>query len=499
MEDYLPLDFIPHSDFPDFEAEENEILQQLEQLQLEKGYPWQNLINPDLDVVDIEVARRLHFEMKLSYSGINDLCILRLPLRDGNEYGLLWEYNQREPVQWESCRSAELDIPQFPKNFVTRSGLTLLEDINLGIPFFCPSLSCVRSHCVHYTNGRQQVSEAFEPPKAQITHQNMMSSNAEQSHCGNQCFLGVNKDTVETSMWDLKEEQDLRDVLELAPDTLPCHLAVMIQKPCYEIYSRRRRILLDDDILEQQFSKIKPLSKRSESKALKAFKHHSHRNKHVVKPCTHKGRCGRSAGTECQCFTQKQFCQRNCRCPDDCPYRFKGCKCRKCKDDKCLCRRLRRECDPELCHFKDEVSKKTCHNSHIQCGEPSCIEIKQTELGQGAFICRRIEKNGFIAEYVGEVQDANEHGHWDSIHKLRYLNYTYTLDQNLNKVLNSAQIGNETRYINHHSRKFNCEARNIMVHNEFRIGIYATKTIKKGKELILNYGDTYWGDNKPDE
>lgn len=47
------------------------------------------------DIIDVEVARRLYFDEKFDYKEIDELGLLRLPLREGNESGLLWEVGQR--------------------------------------------------------------------------------------------------------------------------------------------------------------------------------------------------------------------------------------------------------------------------------------------------------------------------------------------------------------------------------------------------------------------
>lgn len=85
------------------------------------------------------------------------------------------------------------------------------------------------------------------------------------------------------------------------------------------------------------------------------------------------------------------------------------------------------------------------------------------------------------------------------------LNYAFLLNANL--VLDALSIGNETRYIND-SRTWpnndsneqtptlaispNCEASIWLVNDVHRIAITATKSIKQGHELYLDYGDAYW-------
>jgi len=65
--------------------------------------------------------------------------------------------------------------------------------------------------------------------------------------------------------------------------------------------------------------------------------------------------------------------------------------------------------------------------------------------------------------------------------------------------LDSARVGNETRYINHGSDKddqSNAEADNKLVLGEQRIGLWAKRNIKKGEEILFDYGVEYWRNKK---
>ena len=87
-----------------------------------------------------------------------------------------------------------------------------------------------------------------------------------------------------------------------------------------------------------------------------------------VKPCYHPGPC--NPYSNCACYNARQRCKRTCRCLKTCMFlghfvadgsltfvregnlRFKGCKCSRTKcaeNSACLCQKLGRECDPELC------------------------------------------------------------------------------------------------------------------------------------------------------
>ena len=115
-----------------------------------------------------------------------------------------------------------------------------------------------------------------------------------------------------------------------------------------------------------------------------------------------------------------------------------------------------------------------------------------------------------------------------------HLNYSFTLNQR--QHVDSARVGNETRYINHGSEKedkANSMARSArllnkflvhsywfsdlatLVHGEHRIALYASKLIRSclgrhyerltrirpltaryiraGEEILFDYGEAYWG------
>ncbi|KAJ7915467.1 hypothetical protein B0H13DRAFT_1519626, partial [Mycena leptocephala] len=150
----------------------------------------------------------------------------------------------------------------------------------------------------------------------------------------------------------------LDSMLKLDPDLLPCDLAVICKLPCEQIFLYRRQLLPDDEILENRYQlevtecnieptdfckqRMPPVESRTERSSLR------------MSPCVHPGPC--SAHTHCECANLKTFCERNCRCPSSCPRRWTGCndscgktRIKKCSGSQCDCRRLGRECDPELC------------------------------------------------------------------------------------------------------------------------------------------------------
>jgi len=71
------------------------------------------------------------------------------------------------------------------------------------------------------------------------------------------------------------------------------------------------------------------------------------------------------------------------------------------------------------------------------------------------------------------------------------LNYLFNLNRSL--ALDALTVGNETRYLNHDAEP-NVTASAWLVNDEHRIAYYATKSIAKGKELFLDYGEAYWAE-----
>lgn len=54
--------------------------------------------------------------------------------------------------------------------------------------------------------------------------------------CGPKCFRGIERgDMSEESPWEVWDWEEFRTILEIAPDALPCQLAVLCRKPCREV------------------------------------------------------------------------------------------------------------------------------------------------------------------------------------------------------------------------------------------------------------------------
>ncbi|KAJ3918372.1 hypothetical protein F5877DRAFT_79075 [Lentinula edodes] len=227
--------FVPHADAPEFDLDE--FLAWDEDARDSFSFPWQNLEDPDRDIIDVEVARILHYKHQFTFKEIDKLGLLRLSLRgpnDNPESGLLWMNSQRETIEWQSSCSAKLQLPRFPTNF---SHGTLLEAINAGVYHFCANPNCITSHCAtHYTGDiRKRITQPFEPCEPKETQEGILLKYANLNPCSKFCFMThLNEETIETSIWRAEDEQELRELLAFIPDANPCDLAVMCRKRCYE-------------------------------------------------------------------------------------------------------------------------------------------------------------------------------------------------------------------------------------------------------------------------
>ncbi|CAN0890939.1 Probable galacturonosyltransferase 4 [Linum grandiflorum] len=152
------------------------------------------------------------------------------------------------------------------------------------------------------------------------------------------------------------------------------------------------------------------------------------------------------------------------------------------------------------------VCSRDCHcgmllsscSSGCKCGE-SCLNkpfhqrpmkkmkmIQTDKCGVGIVADEEIKRGEFVIEYVGEVIDDKtcEARLWNMKHRGE-TNF-YLCEINRNMVIDATYKGNKSRYINH-SCCPNTEMQKWIIDGETRIGIFATRDIKKGEHLTYDY------------
>ncbi|KAF9074813.1 hypothetical protein BDP27DRAFT_1257959 [Rhodocollybia butyracea] len=470
---YMP--FLPFADDPSFDWKEY--------CKTYKYFAWQsNFFDPNLHAIVAETAHRLHDHHRLSYTQIDETGVLPLSLTSP-QGGIIRTTRYQGFLDWAGNRITCFRSPPEP-SIPWRVGFEEL------VKQFCNSSSCMMSFC------DQHIDWFPIPLPLPVTAQLQSGDlfNNVLAPCGESCFIfrvPGNMPSIETE-WSTNDIDTLSIVLEYAPDTSPCDLAVICKKPCFEVFKRRKFHIPDQKIRK------KPPQKKKRLLPLKFNDLKSDRFQ-PNPPCHHQGPCNEFAN--CACFRNKAHCERSCRCdPKTCRRRWPGCKCKRtktinrpCGTDRCPCYKAFRECDPELCgkcEARDQFKDDGCLNVSIQRGQWKSAETKPGAWGFGLFLLEEAEPGELVLEYTGEI--IYELTVQSRDHISRHHDRNYLFDLNINTAIDSEFAGNESRYINHSRDGSNCLAQVKMVNGDHRIGIYAKTHIDAGAELTLNYGSHFF-------
>jgi len=120
-------------------------------------------------------------------------------------------------------------------------------------------------------------------------------------------------------------------------------------------------------------------------------------------------------------------------------------------------------------------------------------------LGLGLFAKHGIPKDECVGEYTGELITSEAANKRRAKYRRKNLSsYFYTAQDDKNDdrmVIDAQAMGNHTRFINH-SCEPNCVSKSIIVDGVPRRMMITTKSINKGEQLYLNYGNEYFTDFK---
>ncbi|XP_059445829.1 histone-lysine N-methyltransferase ASHH3-like isoform X3 [Corylus avellana] len=135
----------------------------------------------------------------------------------------------------------------------------------------------------------------------------------------------------------------------------------------------------------------------------------------------------------------------------------------------------------------------SCLNKPFQSRPVKKMKLVKTEkCGSGIVADEDIKQGEFVIEYVGEVIDDKtcEERLWNMKHRGE-TNF-YLCEINRDMVIDATYKGNKSRYINH-SCCPNTEMQKWIIDGETRIGIFATRCIKKGEHLTYDYQFVQFG------
>ncbi|KAJ7629113.1 hypothetical protein FB45DRAFT_920000 [Roridomyces roridus] len=453
-----------------------------------KTYAWEPelTVDPDVDAVVIETTRRLLGEHHMCYELIDETEILPYELLDHNGArgvyrGAVYRSHRRDYLPWPpGIPDSAKPLPQTQ----VVPGATPTEKLTNLVSHFCTNLNCIVGYCnVHLDPMPMPLPVLPRIPNDRMAKQT-------DHPCGDQCFLSVDAPEPETIRWSQEDFQFLEMFMTLDPDTIPCDLATLCRRPCFEAFYQRGVILASTPIPP---ANNRPNGKRSKSSRPK-FADHDSAKFTPGGPCGHEGPC--DSTSQCACYLNKAHCERWCRCDKKCVRRWKGCQCRvlhkRCRTDSCSCFKAHRECDPELCIpcSAKYAEANICQNANIQREKWKRTQVGPSRWGRGLFMAEDTEADELIIEYIGEIifdptTESREH-----ITKHRGRNYLFQLNETTS--VDGVYLANDARFINHNGENPNCKAGVKLVNGEHRIGLYSTRRIKSGEEILFNYGKHFF-------
>ncbi|KAH0560042.1 hypothetical protein GP486_003436 [Trichoglossum hirsutum] len=223
-----------------------------------------------------------------------------------------------------------------------------------------------------------------------------------------------------------------------------------------------------------------------------------HSERTNFRPCNHEWPCAK--GSRCDCVENEVVCEKTCRCPPECPRRWRGCSCLKggakvCSTQSCECYKMNRECDPDLCgscgaievldpvnRYDDEICYRKCTNVALQRDRPKRTLIGASKLaGYGLFMGEPAKIGEFLGEYKGELISNDEAERRGVVYDVRGFSYLFNVNEDANRA------GNKFRFVNHSRLGENCAPRVVFANGVHRIGMYARRDLVVGEELYFNY------------
>ncbi|KAH7913721.1 SET domain-containing protein [Hygrophoropsis aurantiaca] len=464
-----------------------------------ESFAWQNTKESnDIDTITLETAYRLHNEHSLAYADIDNTRVLpRRLLSTPKKTGLFALSHRRDIPQWSKNQAQYYDsFPQQPMPAAgdLRGRLQSLQGL------FCPNLNCIQVLC--------PVHMELEPPLQIKTPKTPLLDILSQveNPCSPLCFIHA-ADVESHPSWTEEDIANFNTILEIMPDSPPCHFAIMCYKPCREVLHYLK-------LMSSTATKTLEVSEIGKGKSpVPIFRDHDADDFTPNEPCRHAGLC--NINSQCPCFQNKSHCLRSCQCSMECARRWRGCRCgttkggNSCASDRCPCVVVRRECDPELCRSckcseaivtwlsRDSTSSR-CRNAQIQHGVQKDVEIKNSRWGLGAFLKEPAKRGDLISEYVGELIYEASFDSRGQVEVAEHRGRSYAFGLNSTLSLDSSYLGNTSRFIDHArsstSRDLhpNCRAYVRLVNGEHRIGIFAVEDINSGAEIFIDYGTAFY-------
>ncbi|EGO29321.1 hypothetical protein SERLADRAFT_433320 [Serpula lacrymans var. lacrymans S7.9] len=238
------LPFIPYEDEPEFDVKE--FLKGIDSFHWESDHE-----DPDIQLIDLETARRMHYVYDISLADIDRSKILPR-LRESDTFGLLWEASQRDLIHWPGAAFNEHE--ELPTSYAPASD-DLRGRLNSILPIFCPNLNCMQAKCPTH----ECLYPVYDAEKPKVTSISMLLS--EGDPCGEECFrYHVDDSYADTVNWEGPDSDILAVILATTADLFPCLLAILCHKPCREVFVMRSRLFPDhriQDVVDEPIERLR--------------------------------------------------------------------------------------------------------------------------------------------------------------------------------------------------------------------------------------------------
>jgi SET domain-containing protein len=122
---------------------------------------------------------------------------------------------------------------------------------------------------------------------------------------------------------------------------------------------------------------------------------------------------------------------------------------------------------------------------------PNHPAYNRKEVGHCVVATKNIAKNAHIGIYAGVLRQNTEKAEWNP--------YQNAPTKNCSHYIDAESIGNQMRFINDYRNIASAPNVGFFI-NPLRVNGYlvsvvvALRTIAKGEELLLDYGDKYWAE-----
>eukprot|EP00039_Didymoeca_costata_P009390 m.124135 g.124135 ORF g.124135 m.124135 type:complete len:695 (-) comp14467_c0_seq5:1372-3456(-) len=152
-------------------------------------------------------------------------------------------------------------------------------------------------------------------------------------------------------------------------------------------------------------------------------------------------------------------------------------------DENCLNRLMMIECNSASCPCGVK-----CNNRRFQKSQNAKIApfYCGPEKGMGLRACQDIRNGDFISEYLGEIISKDMFASRCEEYKRKEYKHFYFMNLHGDLIIDATMKGSAPRFTNH-SCSPNAELQKWTVNGEFRVGFFATKNIKKGSEISIEY------------